>query len=106
VFRNPSPICDSAYLSAIRLTEHIPIKTQGSRKCRNIGLQKYIGRLKELKRIQRRHSAFWISLYGCLWVGVMEFWDDLAGELIRLRKGKLPYFHKGLRAMTLIQSTL
>lgn len=42
------------------------------------GLQKYIGRLQELKRIHRRHSAFWVGLYGCLWVGAMEFWSDLA----------------------------
>lgn len=76
------------------------------RQCRNIGLQKYIGRLNELKRIQRRHSTFWIGLYGCLWVGAMECWGDLAADLMRLKPGKLPYFQKGLRAMALIQSVL
>jgi hypothetical protein len=34
------------------------------RKSRQIGLQKYVGRLQELKRSIRRHSAFWIGLYG------------------------------------------
>jgi len=31
----------------------------------------------------------------------MEFWSELA---VTLKPHKLPYFHKGLRAMTLIQS--
>ncbi|MEI2579708.1 hypothetical protein [Scytonema sp. PRP1] len=48
------------------------------RTSRQIGLQKYVGRLQELKRSMRRHSAFWIGLYGFLWVGAMEFWSDLA----------------------------
>lgn len=43
---------------------------------RNLGLQKYVGRLKELKRYVHRHSTFWIGLYGQLWVGAMEFWTD------------------------------
>jgi hypothetical protein len=76
------------------------------RNSRQIGLQKYVGRLKELHRIHRRHSAFWIGLYGQLWVGAMEFWADLAHDLMRLKPNKLPYFHKGLRAMSLIQSAL
>ncbi|MCP6758334.1 MAG: hypothetical protein NHB32_06025 [Fischerella sp. CENA71] len=76
------------------------------RNSRSSGLQKYVGRLKELQRLHRRHSAFWIGLYGQLWVGAMEFWTDLAYELMRLKPSKLPYFQQGLRAMTLIQSAL
>lgn len=76
------------------------------RTSRKMGLQKYIGRLQELKRTHRRHSAFWVGLYGCLWVGAMEFWADLAYQFMRLKPGKLPYFHQGLRAMALIQSAL
>ena len=76
------------------------------RNSRSLGLQKYVGRLKELKRLQRRHSAFWIGLYGQLWVGAMEFWADLAHEFMSLKSSKLPYFQKGLRAMHLIQSAL
>lgn len=73
---------------------------------RNMGLQKYVGRLKELQRLHRRHSAFWVGLYGQLWVGAMEFWADLAHDFMRLKPGKLPYFQKGLRAMAFIQSAL
>jgi hypothetical protein len=83
------------------------------RNSRKMGLQKYVGRLKELQRClrratptQHRHSVFWIGLYGHLWVGAMEFWADLAHDLMRLKPSKLAYYQKGLRAMTLIQSTL
>lgn len=76
------------------------------RNSRQMGLQKYVGRLKELNRLHRRHSAFWVGLYGQLWVGAMEFWADLAHDLMRLKPSKLPDFRKGLRAMSLIQSTL
>ena len=74
------------------------------RQVRQMGLQKYVGRLQELQRIQRRHSAFWVGLYGCLWVGAIEFWQNLAAELMCLKPHKLPYFKRGLRAMALIQS--
>jgi hypothetical protein len=74
--------------------------------CQSMGLQKYVGRLQELKRIYRRHSPFWVGLYGQLWVGAMEYWSDLANTLMRLKPGKLPYFKRGLRAMQLIQSTI
>jgi hypothetical protein len=71
-----------------------------------MGVQKYIGRLKELQRTCRRHSAFWVGLYGQLWVGAMEFWTDLASALMQTKPHKLPYFQRGLRAMALIQSAL
>lgn len=76
------------------------------RNSRQMGVQKYVGRLKELKRFHRRHSAFWIGLYGCLWVGAMEFWTNLAHEFMRLKPGKQPHFQQGLRAMSFIQSAL
>jgi hypothetical protein len=76
------------------------------RKGRHMGLQKYVGRLQELRHNSRRHSAFWIGLYGQLWVGAMEFWTDLACALMRSKPNKLLYFHTGLRAMALIQSAL
>jgi hypothetical protein len=76
------------------------------RQSRKLGVQKYLGRLQELKRSSRRHSAFWIGLYGQLWIGAMEQWADLAQHLMRLKPNKLTYFQQGLRATTLIQSTL
>jgi hypothetical protein len=78
---------------------------KAGRNCKQMGLQKYVARLQELRRVPQRHSTFWLGLYGQLWVGAMEFWHDLASELMRLKPNKLPYFQQGLHAMTLIQST-
>lgn len=76
------------------------------RQVRQMRLQKYVGRLQELRRSHRRHSAFWLGLYGYLWVGAMELWADLASQLMRLKPHHLLHFQTGLRAMTLIQSAL
>ena len=69
------------------------------------GIQKYVGRLKEQRRSLRRHSSFWIGLYGQSWVIGMEFFQEIVNELMRLRRNKLPFFQRGLRAMSLILST-
>ncbi len=68
------------------------------------GIQKYIGRLKEPKRSPRRHSSFWIGLYGQFWILGMEFFRDIVEELIHIRRNKLPFFQRGLKAMSLILS--
>ena len=76
------------------------------RKIKQLGQQKYISRLQELGRLHKRHSSFWVGLYGQMWVASMEFWSDLATKLIRLKRQKLPNFQQGLQALTFIQSTL
>ncbi|WP_293117418.1 IS4 family transposase [Moorena sp. SIO3E8] len=75
-------------------------------KIKQLGQQKYINRLQEASRYQRRHSNFWIGQYGLLWTVGMEFWSDLAEQLMRTKSNKLPFFQRGQRAMTLIQYTL
>jgi len=42
-----------------------------------MGIQKYVGRLREYGRSIRRHSSFWIGLYGQGWVVGMEFCQDI-----------------------------
>lgn len=37
------------------------------------GVQKYVGRVREYGRLTRRHSSFYIGLYGQIWV---KFIDD------------------------------
>lgn len=74
-------------------------------KIKQMGIQKYVGRLTEPKRLQRRHSSFWIGLYGQSWVMGMEFCQDIIAELMKIRRNKLPFFQKGLRAMSLILSS-
>jgi hypothetical protein len=67
----------------------------------HMGIQKYVGRLTEFKRSQRRHSSFWIGLYGQSWVVGMEFCQEIIVDLMRIRRNKLAFFHRGLRAMSL-----
>ncbi len=54
----------------------------------------------------RRHSSFWIGLYGQSLVTATEFDQDLVAELISIRSNKRPFLPKGIRAMNLILSTL
>jgi hypothetical protein len=68
------------------------------------GVQKYVGRVKEYGRIERRHSSFYIGLYGQTWVNFMESCEDLVTKLIRLCRNKSKYYQRGLRAMELILS--
>jgi hypothetical protein len=73
-------------------------------KIKTMGIQKYVGRLTEYGRSIRRHSSFWIGLYGQCWVIGMEFCQDIISELMRIRRNKLPFFQRGLRAMSFIIS--
>lgn len=74
------------------------------RKIQIRGFQKYVGRLTECGRSIRRHSSFWIGLYGQSWVLGMEFCQDIINELMKIRRNKLPFFQRGLRAMSFILS--
>ncbi len=68
------------------------------------GQQKYIGRLKELNRMTRRHSNFWIGLYGQMWMAALESCSDWVRNLMIIRPNKRRFFQRGLRAMALIQA--
>lgn len=68
-------------------------------------MQKYIGRIKEYGRVKRRHSSFYIGLYGQTWVNLMESCWGLVIELMRLNSNKLEYYLRGMRAMELIQAS-
>jgi hypothetical protein len=76
------------------------------RQIKRMGVHKYVGRLKESGRTVRRHSSFWIGLYGQSLVTATEFCQNLVAELISIRTNKRPFFQKGIRAMNLILSTL
>lgn len=69
------------------------------------GVQKYVGRVRESRRNTRRHSSFYIGLYGQNWVKFMESCWELVGELMKLNRNKLEYYLRGMRAMELILST-
>lgn len=76
---------------------------KGSR-IKKSGLQKYISRVAELGRITKRHSSFWVGIYGLMWVAGMEFLADLVEQLLYLIPNKRPNFQQGKRAMQLIQA--
>ncbi len=71
---------------------------------KSCGQQKYIGSLKELKRIQRRHSNFWIGLYEQMWIAALESESDWIRNLMMIRPNKRTFFQRGLRAIALIQA--
>ena len=73
-------------------------------KIKAMGVQKYVGRLTECGRSIRRPSSFWIGLSGQCWVVGMEFSQDIISELMRIRLHKLPFFQRGMRAISLILS--
>ena len=75
------------------------------KKIKKMGLQKYVGRVKEFVRTVRRHSNFYIGLYGQTWVNFIEQCAEQVGELMRLTRNKWKYYQRGLRAKELILST-
>lgn len=72
------------------------------RKIKRMGVQKYVGRVQEPRRTQRRHSSFYIGLYGQTWVNYRGYCESAVTELMRLNRNKCKYYQKGLRAMELI----
>jgi hypothetical protein len=69
------------------------------------GIQKYVGRVKDSGRTSRRHSSFYIGLYGQTWLNFREQCLDLVINLRQLSPNKRQYYQHGLRAMELILST-
>ncbi len=77
---------------------------QKGQKIKSMGIQKYVCRVKLATRKTRRHSNFWVGLYGGLWVETFEFCQQLVEQLMRLTPRKLPFYQQGLRAKMLIQA--
>ncbi|QFS50218.1 putative transposase [Nostoc sphaeroides CCNUC1] len=58
--------------------------TISGQKIKRMGIQKYVGRIIEAGRTFRRHSSFYIGLYGSNWVNFMENSYELVIELLTL----------------------
>lgn len=84
-----------AYTSAIMSGEKLKTK----------GVVKYIGRVKEQRRTQRRHSSFYIGIHGYAWTESLTLFAEQTAQLMSLSPHKLPYYQRGCRAEKLIQST-
>ncbi len=68
------------------------------------GVQKYVGRIKEYGRTERRHSSFYIGLYGQTWINCVDNSKELVEMLLKLNPNKCKYYQQGQRAMRLILS--
>lgn len=79
--------------------------TISGHKIKRIGIQKYVCRVKEYSRSTRRHSSFYVGLYGQTWINFIEQSWDCITELMTLNRNKRKYYQRVLRAMSLILST-
>lgn len=81
--------------------------TQASLKGEKIkgkGLQKYICRRKDKQRRERRHSNFWVGLYGESWIISWDYCWQEVNQFMALNRNKLKFYCRGLKAMSLILS--
>lgn len=69
-----------------------------------MGVQKYVCRVKEPARQERRHSTFYVGLYGKTWADSVERYAETVADLMRISPNKLRYYQQGNRAVKLIQS--
>jgi hypothetical protein len=57
------------------------------------GQSSYICRPKETQRTRRRHSNFWIGLYGHNWIAAFHLCQEWVQQLLGLIRNKLPFSH-------------
>ena len=69
------------------------------------GVAKYVTRPTEPKRTYRRHSSFSIGLHGQNWLDSLTFFQDEMAQLLSYSPHKLPHYLKGMRSISLIQSS-
>ena len=84
-----------AYTCAIKKGQAIAFK----------GIKEYVCRLEENFRQDKRHSNFWIGLYGSLWVETFQMCHEWVDQLMILTPNKLPFYQQGMRAKSLITSS-
>ena len=76
------------------------------KKIKQMGVAKYVGRVKEVGRTKRRHSNFYIGLYGQKWVNHLDKSGLAVAVLMRITPAKRLHYQRGQRAMQMILSTL
>ena len=69
--------------------------TLQGKEIQKIGIQKYVGCIKEVNRTIRRHSSFWMGLYGHSWVRGIEGCEKMIEELMAIRR-KIYQFSRGV----------
>ncbi len=71
-----------------------------------LGKYSYICRPKETGRTRRRHSNFWVGLYGHNWIVAFHECQEWVEELVTSIRNKRTLYQRGLKALTLIQQAL
>jgi Transposase DDE domain len=70
-------------------------------------VEKYVGRVAEKEREERRHSYFYVGLYAQSWVSHLSNpIVEIVNELLSLSPHKRDHYRRGMRAMNLILSAL
>jgi hypothetical protein len=99
----------------LRLLKAYEVVVVGDREFRSVELAYWLKRKKVyfalrqkqgnyiLKRMTRRHSNFWLGLYGQMWIAALESCSNWVRNLMMIRPYKRTFFQRGLRAMILIQ---
>ena len=80
------------------------LATINGQNLKKMGIEKYIGRVKEYGRLIRRHSSFYIGLYSQDWINCINPCWQLVMEFMKLNRNKLSDYLRGLKAMKLILS--
>lgn len=75
-------------------------------KTSTLGNSPYICRQKEAARTRRRHSNFWVGLYGHNWIVAFHECQEWVEELIISIRNKRTFYQRGLKALTQIQQAL
>ena len=70
------------------------------------GQEKYVCRPEEKGRNRRRHSKFWIGLYGENWLIAHDGCREWVESMMSLVRNKQSFYQKGLRAIKLIEQPL
>jgi hypothetical protein len=70
------------------------------------GQEKYVCRLKEPGRNRRRHSKFWIGLYGENWFIGLDCCQEWVESMMSLVPNKRAFYQRGLRARKLMEQPL
>jgi hypothetical protein len=68
--------------------------------------EKYVCRPQEPGRKRRRHSKFWIGLYGENWLVANECCWELVASMMGLVRNKQSFYQRGLKAIKLIEQPL
>jgi hypothetical protein len=67
------------------------------------GQQKYISRPEEKRRKTRRHSEFWLGLYGEVWCDNYENYLEQIQQIMKFNPNKLSFYFQGIQAMSEIK---